>query len=129
MERLKYFAERAVWFLPILCVVTLLLILNVSNPAESGPLLILVVFTIFYIFAACVFYGVSRLLTSLSSKLFRIKISKKKTAYLSCVLAFAPLLILALSTLGVVGVVEIALVFTLVGIGCFYVSRRLGDSL
>jgi hypothetical protein len=103
----------------------IILALNFSSPIAAGPAGILVVFLLFYLFTASVIYA---LITGLLAfgQLFGKKnfLLGRQTLYISFVVALGPIFLIALNTLGQIGIVEVLLVFLLVGLGCFYVIRR-----
>lgn len=120
--RLKLFAVLG---LPVLWGVSLLIFINITSPLQSGPLSVLAVFTLGYLFITSVLYALT-LLAYKIGRLFgwRKTLSQKQLYYLVSVIGFGPVFLLALNTLGQLEVKEVILVTLLITVGCFYVVRR-----
>ena len=104
---------------------SLLVFVNITSPLQSGPLSVLAVFTLGYLFITSVLYA----LALSTYKIFRLfgwrkVIAPKQLYYLVSVIGFGPVFLLALNTLGQLEIKEFILVTLLVTIGCFYVVRR-----
>lgn len=52
------------------------------------------------------------------------RFSMKRGYYVVSIVGLAPVLFVALNTLGQLDILEIVLILLLVGLGCFYVVRR-----
>jgi|JRYG01.1.fsa_nt_gb hypothetical protein len=126
------------YIIPIIVAGVLLGVWNSTNPATVGPLGILVVFILLYIFWVSVFFVlVHFVLTAFHHSLLLQRIFKrtgthksyKKREYLAyytaSVLAFAPVLLLAMQSVNQLSFRDIALVFIFVGLAIFYLLRRL----
>lgn len=111
---------------------TLVVLLNITTPVTAGPFGILAVFIFAYIFlvvlVAYFLQGVSRVISHLTVMFISKKpfetISPKRSYYYSTVIAAAPVMLVGLQSVGVVGIYEYILVSTFVIIGCFYISKR-----
>jgi hypothetical protein len=110
---------------PFLLFVAVLALLNLTSPLKIGPLGILVTFGFMYVFVAltcsifvflCLkgvrhFYGDKRL-------------SDRKYYAVSATIALAPILMLALNTIGQAGLKDHLLVLSFIGVICFYILKR-----
>jgi len=126
MEKIpKHLRASLIIFLPILWLTAIVMAMNLTSPIIAGPAGILFVFLLFYFFSLSTIYLILKLLLKLWVLTGRnSNFGKRKTMYLACVLALAPIFLVALNTLGEIGIVEVALVGLLVGLGCFYIVRR-----
>ena len=122
--------------LPIIAAISLCFLaifLNITTPVAVGPFGILLVFVFIYLssFSLVTFFifGMSRVL----SHIFAIVITKKpflplnlkKSCLYSSIISTAPVMLVALRSVGVVGLYEYLLVVTFVTIGCVYISKRI----
>lgn len=120
IKRLPYL----VYALPVFLLVAIIFVLQLTSPLALGPAGILCVFGLFYaainsaLFAAL--YFAAFVVNRFSKKHF----STRKAYYVASVLALGPVFMMALNTLGQLGLVEVLLVVVLLGIACFYVIRR-----
>ena len=105
----------------VLSAVFLLVMMNVTTPQSVGPFGVLVFFTMFY--AICL--GVTVGLMKFLFWVINAKVTKQRAYYYGTVLAFAPVILVALGSFGGVGLVEIVLIALLMVVGCFIVSKRL----
>jgi hypothetical protein len=121
----KYLRTSAVVLMPVFWLAAIVLVLNFTSPIVAGPTGILVVFLLFYCFSTSTIYVLLRGVLA-ASKFFGRKdvLRRRQSAYVSSVIALGPVFLVALNTLGQIGLVEIVLVVALVGLGSFYVIRR-----
>lgn len=111
--------------LPLLWIVLLVLVVNITNPIENGPLSVLAVFILIYLSVTSVMYVVSYGVTKLLQAFgWRSGLSSRKLYYLVSVLGLGPVFLLALNTLGQLEFKDVVLVTLLLLLGCFYVLRR-----
>lgn len=101
-------------------------LVHLTDPLQAGPLIILVVFILIYLFTLSTFYAAVRLIVKVVQLfVWRHKSIKMRTVYyVLSVIALAPVFMVALNTLGQLSITEVALIGVLVGIGSFYVARR-----
>lgn len=113
--------------------IALSLMLQSTNPVSAGPVGIFAVFFLLYVvIAGCMtwaIYGVSKTAVYLVDVLqFRYSKLKELTIqqayYYSSVLAFAPIILLGMQSVGDLGMYEVGLVMVLVVIGVFYVKKQ-----
>lgn len=111
--------------LPVLSLIGLVVLLNQTNPLDVGPAGILLVFGVVYIFAASTLYLLLTLVMMVLAYFVTIPVNvRKKLYYIASIVAFAPVFLLALNSIGQLELKDFILVLSLVGIACFYVVRR-----
>lgn len=113
-----------VYVLPVFWLLLVVLALNITSPLLVGPAGILVIFCVFYGFVASLFYVVLLLLNKAINKFYHRKVSNKRLYLLSLIFALAPIFMVALNSLGQLGMIELVLIGVLVGLVSFYVARR-----
>ena len=99
--------------------VVILLMLNFTTPAEIGPFGVLVFFTMVYV----LMLGLGILLVKFFVKLLRRTMRRKDYLY-GAVVAFAPIMLMLVQSVGTVSVLTVVLVMMFTGLGCFLVSKR-----
>ncbi|HKX23602.1 MAG TPA: hypothetical protein VJM46_00030 [Candidatus Saccharimonadales bacterium] len=113
------------YLLPILSFVGLTVLLNRTNPLDVGPAGILLVFGLVYVFISSSLYLLLTLVMMLLAYFVTIQpTSRRKMYYLASIIAFAPVFLLALNSIGQLELKDFVLVFCLVGLACFYVVKR-----
>jgi hypothetical protein len=113
------------YVMPIASFIVLVFLLNKTNPLDVGPAGILLVFALVYIFIASAMYLLLTVVAMILAYFVTVTVhSKKRMYYLSSVLAFAPVFLLALSSIGQLEVKDFVLVLCLVGVACFYIAKR-----
>lgn len=111
--------------LPFVWVLSIFLFMNITSPLQSGPLSVLVVFVLVYLFITSTLYAGVIIGHKLASFLgWQRALHRKQLYYLVSVIGLAPVFFLALNTLGQLEIKEVLLVILLLAIGCFYVMRR-----
>jgi len=111
----------------------LFILLNITKPATTGPFGILAIFGFAYLssFGLMTFflYGISYLIAHISEVFMPRKptraLTLKRSCFFSSILAAAPIMLIALKSVGVVGFYEYLLVILFVIIGCLYISKRI----
>ena len=129
MTDISHYTKHAhtvlIYLAPICCLLILGLILNATNPLQTGPASILIVFIMLYLLVLTV---LAAILHSIGSVWRMVKpqrvINLRRGYYLLSVVSLAPVLMVALNTLGQLGALEFTLILLLVGLGCFYILRR-----
>jgi hypothetical protein len=114
----------AVYGGPFICFGVLITVLNMTNPLQTGPLSILAVFALLYVFVLSVLCALLHLFSAVLHMIRPQSRPLKQGYYVASVVALAPVLLVALNTLGQLGVLEVVLILLLVGLGCFYMLRR-----
>ena len=115
----------AIYGLPFLWGMGIMLFLNITNPIENGPLSVLAVFVLIYLFSTSLLYAAVFSVFKVLKLVNVTRLPDMKTAYyLTSVVGLGPVFLLALNTLNQLGPRDIILVAILIGLGCFYVIRR-----
>lgn len=115
----------ALYIAPIATFLALGLVLNATDPLASGPLSILGVFILIYLF---LFSSLSVLLHIVGLIIHLVSPSRvlplRTGYYLLSIATLAPVLMIALNTLGQLDLLECSLIIIFVALGCFYIVRR-----
>jgi hypothetical protein len=111
--------------LPFFWALSIFIFMNITSPLQSGPLSVLVVFVLVYMFITSTLYG-SVIVGHKLARFFgwQQPLHRKQLYYLVSVVGLAPVFFLALNTLGQLEIREVLLVILLLAMGCFYVMRR-----
>jgi hypothetical protein len=98
-----------------------------TTPSGVGPFGVLVFFTLCYIACLGILVALCYLFFTLRNKLSKTHISNisKKSYYYGSVLAFAPVILIAMQSFGNIGVLEIGLVVVTMLVACFLVAKRI----
>lgn len=130
VEKLWY----GIYFTPVISLILLLYILNSTNPGTIGPLGILFVFVLLYLFWASLFFIMLHLVFAVfrKSSLFRIFMSRRENKpfnwrlsyYVASIIAFMPVLLLAMQSVNQLTLRDVLLVLGFTGLAIFYVIRR-----
>lgn len=111
--------------LPVVWAFALIIFMNATSPLQNGPLSVLGVFVLAYLFITSTLYAGVIVLNKLVSFLgWARPLHRKQLYYVVSVIGLGPVFFLALNTLGQLDIKEVVLVLLLLGIGCFYVLRR-----
>lgn len=111
--------------------ILLLVLMNLASPTSLGPVGLLSVFLLIYLVVLglitdFIYYG-QRFLIYVISR-FRQSNSKsinfKQAYYYSGFISMAPVILIALSSIGSIGFYEIFLTILFVCLGCFFVAKR-----
>lgn len=123
---------RVIVLSSVAAAVLLVIILQTTSPSTIGPVGLLAVFFLFYV----VILGLVTWLLWLASKSMayigrRImtrrppqSLSLSKAYYFSSVIALAPVMMLAMQSIGSLGLYEIILIIVFLGVGILYISKR-----
>lgn len=111
--------------IPVLSLIGLVVLLNQTNPLDVGPAGILLVFGVVYVFIASTLYLILTLAMLMLAYVVTIPANlRKKLYYVASIVAFAPVFLLALNSIGQLEIKDFVLVLSLIGIACFYAVRR-----
>lgn len=114
-----------IYLAPVVCFLLLMVVLNETNPLQTGPASILLVFVMLYLLVLSVLAAILHVVGAVLRMLRpRTVINLRRGYYMLSVISIAPVLMVALNTLGQLGILEGSLILLLVGLGCFYVLRR-----
>ncbi len=104
----------------------LLLLLNVTSPSTANPLGVLAVFVALYVFSVAVIaIGIA-----VSSLLKRRVVSQaqriddRKVYYYATTLGIAPVILLAIQSIGGVGLYDVLMVLAFEVIACTYIAKQ-----
>ena len=114
----------AVFLLPVLLFGSLLFFMNITSPLRAGPAGILAVFVLVYLLVATLFYAIATLFLNLVGYGRASQEPSRRVYYSASILAFAPVFLLAMRTLGQLDLKDFVLVALFVVIATFYVLRR-----
>lgn len=120
IKRLPYLA----YALPFFWLLAIVFVLNFTSPLALGPAGILLVFGVFYAAINSLLFAGLYFFSYVVRRLTKKQLSVRKAYYIASVLALGPVFMMALNTLGQLGVVEVLLVVVLLVTACFYVVRR-----
>ena len=113
--------NRLILLASLVAVIILMVMLNLTAPAEIGPLGVLVFFTMIYV----VVFGVATGLVALMRRVTGNRGGMRKKDYLfAAMIAFGPIMLLLVQSFGSLSLWTISLVLIAVGLGCFLISRR-----
>ncbi len=119
--------------LPFISIGSLFVIFNLSNPVDIGPGGILVVFVLIYLFFASSFFVIMHLGVRLLSRLVASRksidhrhwtIEVRRAYYIASALAFTPVVLLAMQSVGQLQARDVLLVALLEILTIFYIVKR-----
>jgi len=123
-----------VYSLFVVSVVLLVYTWNTTNPTTTGPLGILVVFVLLYLFWLSLFFAVLHLgfVAMQKTGLFKIIMKRREgrpfkhglAYYIASIVAFMPVLLLAMQSVNQLTLRDFILVFLFVVLAVFYVVKR-----
>jgi len=125
--------HRITYALPLISAGGLFLMLSLTDPLSAGPAGMLLVFFLIYLFGASVLFIflhvglrlVSRLINKYSKMTIREwQLGVRKSYYIASVLAFGPVLLLAMQSVGQLQVRDVILTVAFLTIAIFYVIKR-----
>lgn len=117
--------KRAMYASPFVLGFLIFWLLNVTSPLDIGPAGILGVFLLFYVFCLSLFFLVIGIIVKLLPRVgIRAKLEVRKIYYLATVIAFLPVFLLALNSIGQLSFLDIILVAGFTLVAGFYVVRR-----
>ena len=127
------FLRVVVSVLPFVCLGALFVLFNISNPVDIGPAGILLVFILIYLLFASSFFillhfGVG-VVSHLVAKTKTIdhrhwQIGVQRAYYIASALAFAPVILLAMQSVGQLQLRDVILVTILEALAIFYIVKR-----
>lgn len=101
-------------------------LLQVTSPSTIHPAGILLVYVLLYVLILCVLtlflVGISKLFVS--ARWIKLHMPTTKAYYYASVLALAPVVLLAMRSIGKLSMYEVLLIIFFEAIAIFYVSRR-----
>ncbi|HEU5187780.1 MAG TPA: hypothetical protein VFT87_04740 [Candidatus Saccharimonadales bacterium] len=121
--------RKIFYIMPVVWLTLILVTLHSTNPLKVGPAGTLLLFLLVYTFLVSLLFIVIKAFI----KVWQLATRQKnnwplRTSYfLASMLAVGPIFMIALNTLGQLGLVEVILVLLLVATGSFYILRRTTD--
>lgn len=121
--------NRFFYLLPLASVLLLLCIWNFTNPKDIGPLGVLLVFLILYIFWLSIIFLILRSGLIVFKRIYahskhQRRLSEKRAYYVASVIAFLPVLLLGLHSVGQLELKDIVLAILFVSLTVFYVLKK-----
>lgn len=134
LDNIKHKLWYGIYFTPLISLLLLFYIWNTTNPGTVGPLGILFVFILLYLFWASVFFILLHLTFAIFRKtnLFRIFMTRRENKpfnwklsyYVASIIAFMPVLLLAMQSVNQLTIRDVLLVLGFTGLAIFYILRR-----
>jgi uncharacterized membrane protein YfcA len=104
------------------------LLLTLTDPQNTGLFGVLLVIVAIYIFFASAIYLVYSILSQFKTrKRPQIETNNYLPLYISAILAFAPILLIILNSLGTIGIVELLLTVLFEAVVIFLVRKRTSE--
>lgn len=131
--KMSLVTQRLVYIVPVACIVALFWLFQTTDPISIGPAGILLVFILLYVFfASCLFIILHVGLGMIGKVVLRHKtiehrkwsLGVRKSYYVASILAFAPVCLLAVQSIGQLELRDVALVVALTAIAIFYTLKR-----
>lgn len=124
--------RRAIVAMTVMSVAVLVILLTTTTPSTAGPLGILVFFVFMYLSVLGVltflFRGTSLIISRVSptrrQKVLPQEISFKRAYYYASVMALVPVMLIAMQSVGQIGVYQILLIGLFTIIAWLYVTNR-----
>jgi len=125
--------HKLTYFLPLVSLVGLFLMFSLTDPLEAGPAGMLLVFFLIYVFCASLLFIILHVgigfATRIVNRTQKINIKEwqlgiRKSYYVASVLAFGPVLLLAMQSVGQLQLRDVLLTIAFLGIAVFYVAKR-----
>ncbi len=125
-----------IYCMPLVCLLLLFYVWSTTNPSTAGPMGVLFVFLLLYFFWASLLFTLIHLSSVVlgKSKIFRFLLSKSKhdgarfnwksSYYIASIIAFVPVLLLALQSVNQLSPRDVLLVLLFTALAIFYVTRR-----
>ncbi len=121
--------KRFFYILPVVSALLLLYIWNTTNPKDAGPFGVFIIFFIIYIFWLSIIFLVLRSGLIIFKKIYahskqQRNLSERRAYYVASIIAFLPVLLLGLNSVGQLELRDVALAFLFVSLAVFYVLKR-----
>ena len=123
---MNFLKIAAMYLQPLLWAGILAVILNTTAPLTIGPAGILGVFFVIYMLMSSLLFTACVVLSKAIQLFIPVTIPRRRVIYyIASIIALGPLFLIALNTLGSIGLKEVLLVVVLVAVSCFYVTRTM----
>lgn len=134
MRAMQRMIQTLGYLVPLFAAVALVFLFNLTDPLSVGPGGILMVFLLVYIFWAGLFFTVLHLGLGLASRMLikyrrtvtvrSLQMGVRKAYYIASALAFAPVLFLAMNSVGQLQLRDVGLVLVFMTLIIFYIVKR-----
>lgn len=117
-----------VYLLPVLALAALFFLLNNISPVDAGPLGIFAVFALLYLFWLGIFFTLLHGGIRLLSRFHKTKIgtmSATKAYYIASIVAFMPVMLLGMQSVGQLEVRDVILVVIFASLAIFFVFKKM----
>lgn len=110
----------------ILSTMVLLLLLNITSPSTANPMGVLTVFAALYVFSVAVVAVCVSVYDTIKRRLKpqALRMDDRKTYYYATIVGVAPVILLAIQSIGGVGVYDVLMVSAFEIIACIYISKQ-----
>lgn len=125
--------QKLIYALPVACLVAIFALFQITDPIGIGPGGILFVFVLMYLFFLSSFFIllhfgigiVGKLISSRKTIEQRTwKLGVSRSYYIASIVAFAPVCLIAMQSIGQLQLRDVSLVFLLCAIAIFYIVKR-----
>lgn len=124
--------HKLIYAIPLFAMASLLFVMNMTNPVSGGPAVILLIFILIYILCASVLFILLHVGVAMASRIWakrainmrEWRIGVRRAYYIASIVAFGPVLLLAMQSVGQLQLRDIFLVFILLALAIFYVVKR-----
>ena len=124
---MTFIPHKVTYALPFISMLLVFAVMNWADPTDSVAS-ILLVFLILYIFCASVTFimlqGVAVIRRNISQRQHAGPWSERHMYYVSSIVAFAPVCLLAMQSLSQIRILDIVLVASMTVLAVFYVTKR-----
>lgn len=130
---MRYRYHKLTYALPFVAAIALFVIFSLTNPISAGPAGMLLVFFLVYVLFVSVFFiflhvGL-RFIAKILNKYREVNVREwqigvRKSYYIASVLAFGPVLLLAMQSVGQLQLRDVVLTVAFLSIAIFYVVKR-----
>lgn len=123
---------RSIAISGVVAVVVLIITLQLTTPSTIGPLGLLFVFVLIYVailsMLTFLLYALNRVIIRVSHTMTVRRpvrqLSLQRAYYYSSVVSLAPVMLIGMQSVGVVGIYEILLIAAFTGLTCVYIAKR-----
>jgi hypothetical protein len=123
---------RSIAISGVVAVVVLIITLQLTTPSTIGPLGLLFVFVLIYVailsMLTFLLYACNRAIIRVSQTMTVRRpvqrLSLQRAYYYASVVSLAPVMLIGMQSVGVVGIYEILLIAAFTGLTCVYIAKR-----
>lgn len=123
---------RSIAISGVVAIVVLIVTLQLTTPSTIGPLGLLFVFILIYVailsMLTFLLYALNRVIIRISQTMTVRRpvqrLSLQRAYYYASVVSLAPVMLIGMQSVGVVGIYEILLIAAFTGLTCVYIAKR-----